>query len=281
MGTANSEVVLITGATSGFGKITAEYLAERGFRVYGTGRRVPDTVCGLPGDKGIRHIRMDVSDAASVEQGVAKVIRDAGRIDVLVNNAGTGIAGALELASDDEIRLQMDTNFYGTANLCRYVLPYMRRQRSGKIICVSSIAGIMAVPYQGYYSASKFAIEGFCEALAIETGRFGIKVCLIEPGDFRTGFTAARRISEATLDEPDYADSFRKTLSGIERDEQAGSDPIKVARLVCRLIRKKNPRFRNLTGPFIQTSFARIAPLLPSGTVRHLLRLFYSIPSCP
>ena len=213
------KVILITGATSGFGRTASGMLSAAGHTVYGTGRSVQEGTR----DDGVRMLRLDVTVPSSIDEAVGKIIAAEGRIDVLVNNAGAGIGGSLELATEEERCWQMETNFMGMTRVCSAVLPYMRSQRSGRIINISSIAGVVAVPYQGFYSASKFAIEGYSEALAVEVRRFGIRVCLVEPGDFRTGFTSSRKMSEATLADPDYSESFRRTMAGVEKDETRGS----------------------------------------------------------
>lgn len=267
------KVILITGATSGFGKTASGMLAARGHVVYGTGRK---TVRETRED-GVRMLPMDVTVPESVAAAVAAVIKEAGHIDVLINNAGAGISGAIELTTEEEKTWQMETNFFGMTNVCACVLPYMRQRRSGKIINVSSIAGVLAVPYQGYYSASKFAIEGYSEALAVEVRRFGIKVCIVEPGDFRTGFTASRKVSLASMEHPDYAASFRRAMASIENDENHGSDPARLGRALCRLVDRRRTRFRTLVGNFVQTSFARVSRILPGRLVQKLLSWFYNI----
>lgn len=268
-------VILVTGATSGFGKSAASMLAREGHTVYGTGRSAID---GTVSD-GVRMVRMDVSDRISVETAVSRILEEAGRIDVLVNNAGMGICGAAELATESEISMQMNTNFLGTVNLCSAVLPSMRMARKGLVINMSSIAGIFAIPYQGFYSASKAAVESYSEALDLEMRRFGIRVCIVEPGDFRTSFTSSRKISALTDCSEDYSESFRKTLAGIEKDELSGGSPDQVAKAICRLVGHRNPPFRTLVGSALQTTFARVSHILPRCVMRRLLCMFYSIPS--
>lgn len=267
-----TQVILITGASSGFGKITAQTLAERGHIVYGTSRKAMTKISGR-----VAMLIADVTDDSSVDQAVKRIVKEQGRIDVLINNAGIGIGGALELATDEEISLQMNTNFLGVARVCRAVLPIMRKQRKGKIINVSSIAGVMGVPYQGFYSASKFAIEGYSEALAMEVHPFGIKICVVEPGDFNTGFTASRNISFASLECPDYGKYFAQTLKIIEDAETNGCPPSKLATAICRLVEKRNPPFRTLTGPWAQVMFARFKGWIPGKLIRYTLRSFYKI----
>ena len=209
------KIILITGAYSGFGKASAESLAAQGHTVYGTSRKPQQ-------DSNIHFVRMDVRDAASVRSGVEHIIEKEGKVDVAICNAGMGIGGSLELATQEEIQAQMQTNFIGCVNVCQQVLPYMRRQRCGKIINISSIGGVMGRPYQGFYSASKFAIEGFSEALSAEVKGFGITVSIVEPGDFKTSFTARRLNSLTTMDDPDYGESFRRSLQLIEKEENGG-----------------------------------------------------------
>ena len=174
-------VIFITGISSGFGLETARLLAQEGHAVYGTVRREVEP---LPK---VHYLQVDVRDQQAVNDAIRQIVEKEGRIDVLISNAGMGIGGPLEFATEEEIRLQMDTNFMGLVHCVDAVLPYMRQQKSGKIIALSSIGGLMGLPFQGFYSASKFAIEGYCEALCLETKSFGIQVVVLRPGDFATG----------------------------------------------------------------------------------------------
>ena len=179
-------VILITGITSGFGRAMALQLSRDGHKVYGTYRRDSDPI------PGVTYLKADVRDEDSLKDAVNRVIEAEGRIDTVISNAGMGIGGPLEFTSIEDAQRQMDVNFMGMVRLLNLVVPVMRSQHHGHIICVSSIGGLMGLPYQGMYSASKFAIEGYCEALRLEVRQFGIHVTVINPGDFSTGFTAQR-----------------------------------------------------------------------------------------
>ena len=263
------QIVVITGASSGFGLAAAEMLAAKGHTVYGLCRREAqhDT---------IRYRQCDVRNREQIKAVVEGIINEEGHIDVLVNNAGMGIGGALELATPEEIDIQMGTNFMGCVNMCQAVLPYMRRQRQGKIINLSSIGGLMGLPYQGFYSASKFAIEGFTEALAAEVRRFGIRVCMVEPGDFATGFTGSRRNSQATMDDPDYGSVFRNSLAIIEKEENGGLKPEVLARRIVKLVDMKNPPLRNVVANLEQWLSTVLKRLVPGNCMVGILRDYYS-----
>ena len=265
-----SKTVLITGASSGFGKATAERLAKHGYTVYGTSRKEMS-------DKNIHFLVMDVRDRQSVKEGVEHIVAECGRIDVLINNAGMGIGGSLELATEEEIDLQMDTNFGGCVNVCQAVLPYMRQQGGGQIINLSSIGGVMGLPYQGFYSASKFAIEGFTEALSAEVRGFGIKVSMVEPGDFATNFTARRRNSEATAKNAAYSDSFARSLSLIEKEENGGLKPEKLAEKIEKIIECRRPRLRYVVANLEQKLSVLLKRILPGNMFVGILRNYYKV----
>lgn len=265
-----NKVVLITGASSGFGHSTAKYLISKGYTVYGTSRKEMT-------DSSIKMIRMDVCDKVSVNTAVDYILEKEGRIDVLINNAGMGIGGCIELATDEEIDIQMDTNFRGMSNVCQCVLPGMRKQRSGKIINISSIGGVMGLPYQGYYSASKFAIEGYSEALAAEVRGMGIKVVVVEPGDFATNFTGNRKNSSLTLNNDDYNISFDRSLKIIEKEEKGGLKPIVLSKKIEKIIRKKNPRFRYVVANMEQRLSILLKKIVPANMFINILRNYYKV----
>lgn len=262
------KVIVITGASSGFGKAAAEMLSQRGYRVYGLARRPME-------HKKIIYYSVDVCDSEKVRAVIEEIYARSGRIDVLVNNAGMGIGGAIEMMTPEEISVQMNTNFGGCVNLCQAVLPYMRRQRSGRIINISSIGGVMGLPYQGYYSASKFAIEGFSEALSAEVKRWGIQLTIIEPGDFSTGFTGNRRNSAKTLADEDYGSIFQNTLSLIENEEQHAAGADRVAKKIVHVATCRRPRMRYVVATFEQRLSVVLKHIIPGNWFVNILRIYY------
>lgn len=263
------QVIIITGASSGFGKATAEMLAAKGNTVYGLCRR------RVLAESNIKYYQCDVRDRENIRAVVEQIVAEQGRVDVLINNAGMGIGGALELATEEEIDLQMGTNFMGCVNMCQAVLPYMRKAHKGKIINLSSIGGVMGLPYQGFYSASKFAIEGFTEALAAEVTGFGIRVCMVEPGDFATGFTGSRKNSQATMNDPDYGPIFKRSLAIIEKEENGGLQPEVLARRIVKLVEKKKPPLRNVVANLEQWLSTVIKRVLTGNQMVGILRDYY------
>jgi short-subunit dehydrogenase len=265
------KVVFITGASSGIGKKCAEHLAGLGYVVYGTSRKQ----CM---DKlSYAMIQMDLTDQTSVSKAIQYILDKEKKIDVVLNNAGIGIGGSIESYSNEEIKLQFDTNFFGPLNVCRAVIPSMRANGGGLIINISSLGGLMGLPFQGIYSATKYAIEGLSEAFRMELKSSKIKVVLINPGDFSTGFTDARKVSVNMVKDNHYYDQYCKTLSIIDHDERNGSDPIKIAKAVEKIIKKKSPKVRYLIGGFEQILFARAKSILPSKWFTAVLADHYKI----
>lgn len=240
---------LITGVSSGFGREIAEAALAQGDTVVGTLRRPEqgaDFEALAPGRA--RALILDVCVADDIVPTVAKAAAVTGRIDVLVNNAGYGFVGAVEEASDEEVRRQFDTNFFGTQRVTRAVLPYMREQQSGHIINMSSAAGFIASPGLGYYSASKFAVEGLTEALAGEVAKLGIRVTLIEPGGFRTRFSGGSFAQAAQRLEA-YDGNAGRMRDNFERfDGQQPGDPAKAAAVVLQLVEMAEPPLRMVLG---------------------------------
>jgi NAD(P)-dependent dehydrogenase (short-subunit alcohol dehydrogenase family) len=268
-------VVIVTGASSGLGNACATHLAKRGFRVYGTSRN--PAAYTKKADEYFEMIAMNANDDQSAGKAIAAVLAKEGRVDALLCNAGMGIAGSVEDCGLDEIKLQMDTNFMGAVRAVKAVLPAMREAGKGKIIVISSIAGVMGMPFQAFYSSSKYALEGFIESLRFEMRPFGVEACLIEPGDFHTGFTAARKGAEAAAKGPYKA--FYDTAMGIQiRDETSGHDPIEVAKLVQRLLDKKHLKTRYTVGPGIERAAVMIKRLVPAASFELFYRKYYKLP---
>jgi NAD(P)-dependent dehydrogenase (short-subunit alcohol dehydrogenase family) len=272
----SSQVVLITGASAGFGKVCAEHLSLHGHRVYGTSRRAEAPEPGGT-DTGPRMIPMDVCDDDSVRAAVDLVLTREGRLDVVVNNAGVGVAGSVEDTLPEEALALFETNFFGVHRVCRAVLPALRRQGSGLIVNVSSLGGRMTLPFQGFYSASKYAVESLTEALRMELKPFGIRVTMIEPGDFKTDFTANRTFARASGDDSAYAERCRIAVSVMEKDELGGSDPKQVARLVARLMEKNSPRARYPIGSLPERVFVGLKRFLPDALFERGVSAYYKV----
>lgn len=271
------KVALVTGASSGIGKATAEYLMKKGFRVYGTSRKADNTqIISEQGSKGfITMIQMDVTSDKSVASAIEEVMAREGRIDVLVSNAGTGISGSIEDTSLDEAKYQFETNFFGSLRVIREVLPIMRKQKSGRIIAISSVAGVISIPYQAHYSASKFALEGLMEALRYEVAPFNIKVTIVEPGDTKTSFTSNRLISANSNEKSPYHERFQRSIKRMEQDEMNGASPESVAQLIYKLIIKKNPPLRTAAG-FQYKAILFLKKLLPARILEFAVDKLYN-----
>jgi NAD(P)-dependent dehydrogenase (short-subunit alcohol dehydrogenase family) len=261
------KVVLITGASSGIGQACARHLATRGFRVFGTQRRAPDAASV----NGVEMMQMDVDDDASVVAGIQSVVGRAGRIDAVVNNAGNAFMGAVEDTSIDEARAQLETNFFGVLRVCRGVLPIMRGQGGGHVVNISSLAGVIGLPFSGLYSASKFALEGMTESLRHETRRFGVRVVLIEPGDFRSQLATTRRTVHAAATNGAYQAAFAKFKAQQEKDEAGAPTPEAVAQLVERILRNPSPRLRYSVGMLGQRIVIPLKRLLPQRVFEWVL----------
>jgi NAD(P)-dependent dehydrogenase (short-subunit alcohol dehydrogenase family) len=269
----DSRVVLITGASSGFGKAIAGALARDGHRVYATTRQT----AGAP-IVGATHLSLDVTNESSISDGIDEVLRGAERIDVLVNNAGLGIAGAIEDTTVEEAVAQFDTNLFGMHRMCRAVLPHMRKQGGGHIINMSSLAGQIAIPFQGFYSASKFAIEGYTEALRMEVRSFGVWVSMIEPGDFATAFTMNRRMTAGHAADSPYYLLCESAVERMARDEQANTDLSPVIDAVRAIMSAERPALRYPRANLIQRAFASVRPYLPQAVSERLIRSTYGLP---
>jgi NAD(P)-dependent dehydrogenase (short-subunit alcohol dehydrogenase family) len=236
MSTQTPKTWFITGASSGFGTAFAHFALQRGDNVVATARNVGklEALAAHAPDR-VLAVKMDVTNAADIQPAVDAAVRRFGRIDVLVNNAGYGVVGAVEETSDAALRAVLDTNFFGAVAVTKAVLPVMRARRSGAIVNISSMGGQMSLGGFSAYSASKFALEGMSEALALEVKTFGVKVLIVEPGAFRTEFGAAALRSMPVMA------AYQDELAGIRgaMNEMHGTqpgDPVKAARAVAQAI---------------------------------------------
>lgn len=243
------KVIFITGVSSGFGRDMMHEAAKAGHTVIGTVRRNEQLaeINKINEGKTFAYL-LDVNDHEKVKEAIADVIRRYNKIDVLINNAGYGLMGAIEETSMEEARMQMETNFFGALAVTQAVLPFMRKERAGHIIQFSSVAGILSTPGLGLYNASKFALEGFSEALALEVGPLGIKVTIVEPGPFRTQWAggsmkfAANKIN----DYESTAGKVKATITGYSGSQPG--DPVKGAQAVLEIINSENPPLRLVLG---------------------------------
>lgn len=222
-------------------------------------------------------LRMDVTDDASVQQGIDVILTREGRLDIVVNNAGIAMAGSVENTSVEEAREQLEVNFFGAFRICRAALPTMRRQRSGYLVNIGSIGGVIAIPYQALYSASKYALEGLTESLRIEVRPFGIKAVIIEPGDHNTALTQNRRSTKASMGDREYGCFSECALKRMSSDERNGPSPEGIARLLHRIVTSPNPRLRYTVGPPTQRAAVWLKRLLPYSAVEYGIRTYYGL----
>jgi NAD(P)-dependent dehydrogenase (short-subunit alcohol dehydrogenase family) len=244
-----NKVALITGVSSGIGRETAQLLAERGARVFGT---VRDLGRADPIAK-VELILMDVTDDKSVKDAAESVLENAGRIDILINNAGYSIAGGLEETSLEEARQLFDTNFFGVLRVIQAVLPSMRRHGYGRIVNISSMLGVLPGHYRGMYVASKHALEGYTKTLDHEVRAFGIRAALVEPVYTKTKITANEKTVQTTI--PAYANQKQRVTEIIEKEIAKGDDPHAVAEVVYEAVTGKSPRLHYPVGEGVMLSW--------------------------
>ena len=245
----NKQVVLITGASAGIGLSLAEILMKKGMKVYAASRRGGiDVECAETGGQ-IIPVKMDVNNEVEIADAVDNIISENNRLDALVCNAGNGISGAVEDTLSNEAKYQFETNFFGVVKCINACLPVFRQQKQGKIMVTSSVAGVVPIPFQAFYSASKSALLLFMNALSLEIKPFGIQCCTVLPGDTKTEFTAARKYTaHSQSTESAYYDTLKKSVGKMERDEQNGMPPKTVAKVMARQLMKKRMRLSVVPG---------------------------------
>ncbi len=266
-----SKVVLITGGSSGIGKSIGEFLLEKGYTVFGTSRN-PDKYS----DSKITLVALDVSDVESIDSAIKTVLQKEGKIDVLINNAGAGITGPIEEIPNEEIKRNFETNLFGPINVIKAVLPQMRKQNSGLIINVTSIAGFMGLPYRGIYSASKGALELITEAFRMEIKDFNIQMTNVAPGDFATNIAAGRYHAPIIKGSP-YEKKYGSVLKAIDEDVNKGDDPDMVAIKIHKIINTQNPKIHYKVGAFMQKFSIVLKRILPDKVYEKLLLKHYKL----
>jgi NAD(P)-dependent dehydrogenase (short-subunit alcohol dehydrogenase family) len=233
---ASEPIAFVTGASSGIGRATARLFVERGYRVFGTSRQA------RPDEAGVEMLELDVCSDESVARGVAEALARAGRIDVLVNNAGIDLLGLAEETPMDGARALFETNFFGVVRVTNAVLPHMRARREGRIIHVGSVSAWVGEPGESFYGASKRALAGYAEALRHEVWPFGIHVSLVEPGSFKTDIIPAEPSTDGPI--TDYAAVRRAAMRTLYESLRRGGDPRRVAEVILTVARARSPRLR-------------------------------------
>lgn len=259
------KICVITGGSSGIGLCTALEMKAKGYEVFDISRR-------REGAAGINHISADVTDEKRINEAVSYIIDKAGRIDVLINNAGFGISGAVEFTETADARKQFDVNFFGMVNMNRAVISFMRRAGGGRIVNISSVAAPIAIPFQAYYSAAKAAINSYTMALINEVRPYGISVCAVQPGDICTGFTGAREKSYAG--DEIYSGRISRSVAVMEHDEQNGMKPETAAHLIATVASAKKVRPVYTIG-FKYRLFCALVKILPAGLVSYIVGRIY------
>ena len=244
----NTRVWFITGASSGLGYEFTKKVLESGDKVVGVARNIEKlNELKYQFEGMLLPLSLDVTDRSAVFTTVETAIKHFGRIDIVINNAGNMVMGMIEEFSEDEVRSQMETNFYGAIWICQAAMPYLRTQGSGHIIQISSIGGLITGPMSGIYSASKFALEGFSEALAQEAAHFGVKVSIVEPGGYWTNLYLKMSF---TTQNKEY-DSLREKLAQQNSTESVDSDPKLAAEAIMKLVNSENPPLRLILGSLV------------------------------
>jgi NAD(P)-dependent dehydrogenase (short-subunit alcohol dehydrogenase family) len=260
----STPVALVTGVSSGIGRAIAICLAQHQFTVFGTLRTREQQP-----PPAVTPVYADVRDDVTVRSAVEQVIASAGRIDVLVNNSGAVLAGAIEETEIAQAQALFDVNFFGAVRVTRAVLPYMRAQRAGRIIFVSSVVGFLPAPFMGFYAASKHAIEGYAESLDHETRPLGIRAVLIEPGFMRTNLDKNTSMAEGRI--ADYAEPRQRATASINAHLQGGDDPTLVAKAVLRAASDRAPKLRQPVGKGASL-LATLRAIMPAAAFGRSLR---------
>lgn len=265
-----SKVILITGASAGLGESLATYLASKKYKVYGTSRSIQSQ------GKNFETLAMDVTDMASVQAAVNTIVAKEGRLDVVINNAGLGLATPFEHTRSEEVLKLFTTNILGVTNVCQAVLPVMRKQQKGHIINVSSIASEFGLPFRGFYCASKAALDKITEALRMEVGKYGIQACVLQPGGIQTDINKNRLSSPIPENSP-YKDSFQRCHEIINASVSLGLPTASFGPKVEQIIHRSRLKRKYKVGKFTEKLSVKLYHLLPSSWFENILKGHYKV----
>lgn len=265
-------IVLISGGTAGIGAAIAKQMHKEGHRVFACGRRVENQIS----TDGISTLKMDVTNKESVNTAIDHLIGETRQIDILIQCAGRGAIGPLEEFQTEEISEVFDLNLYGILRVNQAVLPYLRRQKHGKIILISSLAAEAGLPYQGVYCASKAALDIMVESLRMEIKAFGIEACVLQPGDFKTEVAQHRQLPKLDKQSP-YFSTFERINTSATSKVETSDDPSKVAQKVSRILKKKKLKPKYQVGAPIELVMPAVKRILPAQWFEALLMKYYNL----
>lgn len=266
------KVILVTGASSGIGLACANALVASGHIVYGSTRNLART-----SNVSFKPVELDVTDDDSVKAAISLILKAEGKLDVLVNNAGNGVAGPAYAMPVDAAKKQFEVNFFGVVRMCSAVLPGMIAVQKGLIVNIGSLAGLFGLPYQSMYSASKYAIEGYSQSLRMELINTGIKVVVINPGDFKSAFSQNREKITFTVSHQKLEGEYNAAITAMEKDESIAPYPDSLAKQLCKIVAASNPSHRYLVGGFGQTIVPTLKRILPGFLFEKLMNDHYGI----
>ena len=262
-----SLVVLITGASSGIGLAIAEHLAGKGLTVYGASRSAPSS-------ETFHSIKLDVTNPAEVMSTVHKIAKEEGHIDVLINNAGRGSLGTVEKTPLEDIKKLYELNVYGLVHVCQTVLPFMRKQKSGKIINISSLGSSIGMPFRSFYSASKASVDIITESLRLEIVKFGIQACTVHPGDVSTNI-ADHRVVSADLKDADYGKALTSASKSMNDSVSHGKDPKDFGVLLEKIIQSNKLKRNYYAGSFIEELGISLKKYLPYYMYEAIMKRYF------
>ncbi len=270
-----NKVVLVTGGSSGIGKSICLYLHERGYIVYGTSRNPERYAQAVP----FKLIALDVLNEHTITPALKQIVDAEGKLDVLINNAGIGMLGSIEDSTAEEAKEIFETNVYGILRTCQAVLPHMRERKAGLIINISSIAGYMGLPYRGIYSATKASVHMITEAMRMELKPYGVKACVVDPGDFATNISDNRRVAHAGRSGSIYTQEINRIEAMINAEVAHSSDPVLMGKAIVKIIESKNPDINYLVGKPMQKLSILVRRLVPKKWFEKIITSHYKMPA--